>query len=346
MLLPPALSEGLAGFWSFDEALALDVSGQGSHGVSSVTPGPAFAGQGSSAFFRRSFMLIDGAEKLALRDFSYTFWLYIVEHAEHHSGPQFCPLLRKGLDGATEAGSSPSASSPAILFDRGSRRLRVEMATAVDGGPKEVEGFESNARLSTGRWYHVAVARLDGQRRTRLYVNGILDTSESTKGFTLANEEPLYVGSDPVALHQCDMPVYIDELKVHNRPLIPDEIQAEAATSLAGIEPAFVRLACIDCPLQTAMENCPDKYHICNSLELHMGGYQVARTLGWLDKKSHVWSHAPVSNTALQSGGGLGPTSALQTAHKKMHIVSLGPGMEAPSKSEGLGLGICCADSE
>jgi hypothetical protein len=126
--------------------------------------------------------------------------------------------------------------------------------------------------------------------------------------------------------------MYIDELKIYNRALSHDEIQAEAAPALAGVEASFLRLACVECPLQVAMQNCPDSFHICNSLELHMGGYQVARTLGYLKHGGHVWSHATVH----KSDGKPAMVNAIK---------GLGLGAVSPPPGEQLGLGLCCADA-
>lgn len=315
-------------------------------------------------------MTIPGSENMNSRDFSYTFWLYVVEHSSHHpGGPPFCPVVRKGCAATTQDNALGQpvdpASTPGVFYSHTSKRLRVELATTLQNSGFMVESFESNARLNRGKWYHVAVVRLDGQRRTRLYVNGILDKSEHTEGVTRSNTQPLYVGGDPETQHKCDMPVYVDELKVYSRPLLPDEIAAEAAPSLAGIEPSFIRLACIDCPLATAVENCPKGYHICNSLELHMGGYQVARTLGWLDATSHVWSHAPTDNEGLQNHGGLAPRPKAYQTGSALHgeaaealglpVGAPGPapapagaaqpvGLYGQQGQAALGLGICCAD--
>lgn len=266
------------------------------------------------------------------------------------------------------------AASPAILFDRETRKLRIELTTnnpdtSGAAGNSGGEALESNARLRKGRWFHIAVVRLDGQRRTRLYVNGILDASMNTKGYTEPNDEPLYIGSDPLVNDRCDLPMYVDELKVYNRALEPDELQAEAAPALAGVEPSFVRLSCIACPLQQAVENCPAGYHICNSLELHLGGYQVARTLGWLERDARVWSHAsaaaiqappaaaPVVPGAAQPPAaaavlaqtlaemhGEMPASLMQTGSASAPAPGPSPG-PAPGPGVPLGLGLCCADT-
>jgi hypothetical protein len=335
ILLPPAKPFGLVGFWPFDEAMPLDVSGGGNHGVTSFQPGPAFGGVGASAFFRKTYLTIPGSDQLKLQDFTYTFWLRIANPGPEdgdgpcaQSGLKHCPILRKGL---ANGNKQTYAAAPAILFDREAMKLRVELATTGEGTTQAGEALESNAKLREGAWFHVAVVRLDGQKRLRLYVNGVLDASVPTTGYTQPSDEPLYVGGDPLSSEQCDMPVFIDELRVYNRPLTPDEIQAEAAPALNGVEPSFIRLACISCPLETAMQNCPEKYHICNSLELHMGGYQVARTLGYLKQSSHVWSHSTVANGALQKQGGMG-------------LEHIGVPTQSPAQPPMLGLGLCCSD--
>lgn len=340
VILPDAVPAGLVGAWTFDNSLPQDVSGYGNHGLASVQAGPSLAGQGSSAhFFKTDFMVVPGEGVLAtLQDFSYSFWIHLLDDATGaKQGLRVCPLLRKG-SANTQDGQSPLPASPAIFLDRQSRHLRVEVGTV--GGPLGQmvdlgsEALDSNARLASGRWYHIAVVRLNGQRRTRLYVNGILDASQSTKGFTAPNSGPLYVGGDPSVRDRCNVPMYIDEVKIYNRPLSHDEIQAEAAPALAGVEASFLRLACVDCPLQVAMQNCPDTFHICNSLELHMGGYQVARSLGYLQNGAHVWSHAVVPD-------------AKGKATMVSAIEGLGFAASAPPQfpSKQLGLGLCCADA-
>lgn len=354
VLLPPALQPGVVGFWSFDTVMPLDASGNDNHGLASLQAGPSLAGQGSSAhFFKSNFMVVRGSETLKLQDFSYTFWIHVLDDAAGpHQGLRVCPLLRKGsADGRVEDGQTPLPPAPAIFIDRQSRHLRIEVGT-VGGTPGLMaslgtEGFDSNARLKRGRWYHIAVVRLNGQRRTRLYVNGVLDASQSTKGFTAPNSGPLYVGGDPSSGDQCNVPMYIDELKIYNRPLSHDEIQAEAAPALAGVEASFLRLACTDCPLEIAMQNCPDTYHICNSLELHMGGYQIAHALGYLKHGGNVWSHY----TTVQPGTTMDKVSQSMGITPARAAVSPAAAVSgpAPAPSPGiapsLGLGLCCADA-
>jgi len=348
VILPPALPKGIVGYWSFDDSIALDVSGNHLHGSNPseaiLQAGPSFAGQGSSAHLGRGkFMSVKHNAVLnAKKDFSYTFWLNLLDDPASLTGVRYCPILTKG--GSAMPGQDSSApSTPAVKIDRKTRNINIEIGTeggalgaTVDLG---TEAFTSNAKLAPGRWYHIAVVHIANQRRTRLYVNGILDASQMTKGFAVLNDKPLYVGGDPATATDCHVPMYMDELKIYSRSLDHDEIQAEAAPSLAGVEPSFVRLACVDCPLIFAIQNCPQAYHICNTLELHMGGYQVARTLGWMQRGTHVWSHASsVAPTAFTAASLLqeAPAPAPEGAAPTSQLLEAAPS---------LGLGLCCADS-
>lgn len=360
VLLPPAVPPGVRGLWTFDGGSALDTSGHGGHAFGDVRPGPSLGGQGSSVYLRQSFLEVADRGQLPTKEFTYSFWLYLVGDGR---GLPACPLIRKGLDGV-EVGASAGAA-PALLFDRFTGRLKVELVTSgapdLDPGLALKEDFQSNARLRPRRWYHVALARHDDERLTRLYVNGLLDTVHRTRGFLRVGLETLYIGGDPLTVKACDLPMYIDELKVYDRIAEVDEIQAEAAPALAGIEPAFVRLGCVGCSLDLATTSCPEEYHVCTSLELHMGGYQVARSLGWMDPGGHVWAHSkaaaetisqappspaaaavsapaaalPAAGATALLSGGVSPAPAPAVVQESSPIV--GPPQ--------VGLGLCCSDS-
>lgn len=144
------------------------------------------------------------------------------------------------------------------------------------------ENLFSNARLSYQRWHHIALTV--SENKMKLYVNGILDAVNITEGRMMINEMSLFIGGTPWHREDCNLPSYIDELRFYNRKLNEEEIEAEAAPALGGIEPNFINLGCINCALETAAKSCNDGYHLCTSVELHTGGYQVARAMGWVSK--------------------------------------------------------------
>uniref|UniRef100_A0A7S1EZS1 DUF8019 domain-containing protein n=1 Tax=Noctiluca scintillans TaxID=2966 RepID=A0A7S1EZS1_NOCSC len=324
MLLPPARMTGLQGHWSFDEVWPFDGSGNRLDGRTRHVAGPAL-GQGNSALFHeRSPIEVRHTGQLTAQSFSYTFWIFLIDMGVHErEDGEACTVLATG--------PREDPASRAVLVDPGSGELRIECPTR-----DEADDFiRSQSRLETNRWYHVALVRLDGERRTRLYVNGILDSSVMTTGYTaVPDTRAFFLGGRPEE-PGCSAAMYLDEVKVFDRPLLPDEIQAEAALSLGGIEASFFRLACLSCPLEEAAKNCPEAYHICSDLELHFGGYAVARSLGWLQQSSHVWGRAKeVDKTAAHPRGG--PLE--QVTHTP------GPPTSPESEVGTMGLGLCCAD--
>lgn len=317
---PPSVAQGLVGHWTFDGPTALDASGNGNHGATELLHGPAPSGLGHSALFRRNFLTVPNSVQFQARDFSYSFWIYFLEDASTNTAsksPKFCPMIRKGI---SEVATRQFASFPAILHSRSSGRLRVSLTTSA-GSVEDGEFIDSNARLTTNRWVHITVVHQSGVKKLSLYVNGILDATATTHGEAVPNEFPLYVGGDPFTVDQCEHPVYIDELRVYNRAILPHELDAEAAPALSGMGSSFARLGCIGCTLQTAVASCPRTHHVCTSLELHTGGYQVARAQGWVGVGTHIWTHAAVAGAAAAEQRGNGLPSAASTEY---------------------GLGMCC----
>jgi hypothetical protein len=249
-------------------------------------------------------MMVPNSASLNNDDFTYSFWVYLVDDnsvpASAVQSATWCPLLRKGIH---EPKTQQFAAAPALLFSRKTGYLRAEVTTSVSG-TEDGEFSNSNARLLPNRWVHIAVVRHSARSTLLLYVNGILDTALQTKGAMVQNHYPLYVGGDPFTLEQCGFTVYIDELRVYSHSVPPHQLQAEAAPALGGTDPNYVRLGCPKCSLAEAAKSCPANRHICTSLELHTGGYQVARAVGWLLAGTNVWTHAAVVKGAAAEMGG------------------------------------------
>lgn len=299
-LLPNSVPRGLIGHWDFNAEAATDSSGNGNHGATLLVHGPSPAGSGHSGVFTKNFMMVPNSPLLQnAKDFTYSFWVYL---ADDRTGPAatagmsqtWCPLIRKGIH---ETQTQQFANAPGLLFNHRTGRLRAEVTTTVksmQNNVKDGESVDSNARLMSNRWLHIAIVHHSSRRSLLLYVNGILDTALHTQGEIVTNEYPLYVGGDPFTGDQCDFTVYIDELRVFSHAVPPHQLEAEAAPALGGVDPSYVRLGCLSCSLQEAAARCPKNRHVCTSVELHTGGYQVARSLGWLSAGTHVWTHAAV----------------------------------------------------
>lgn len=218
--------------------------------------------------------------------YSVTFWLYLIreytEDLKQKKGLRWCPLLQKGVDDSFE---SIYFRSPALFFDRKERVLKAVVTTTAANTQPQGEFLFSNAKLQYQRWNHIAL--LVKENKIKLYINGILDAVNATEGRPSINDMPLFVGNTPWHIEDCNVPSYIDELRFYNRALNEEEIEAEAAPALGGVEPNYINLGCINCGLEQANKACLDGYHLCTSIELHTGGYQVARAMGWVKRKTY-----------------------------------------------------------
>lgn len=191
---------------------------------------------------------------------------------EESTQMRWCPVLQKGLD---DPENGDYKRTPGVFLDRLDRLLRVFVSTSEDTAFPMGEHVESNARIPIRRWTHLTVIRTE--HRIRLYVNGILDAVNATEGTTETNDDAFYIGNTPSHLEDCNAPLFLDEVKFFNRELTQGEIEGEAAGALGSIEASYIRLGCINCSAKHAEKECDDGYHLCHSIEVHSGVYQVAR---------------------------------------------------------------------
>ena len=297
VLVPEAAPVGLVGHWSFDDGSGLDGSGLQHHANLTVAAGPAMGGQGASALFNSDYMEVPDAPDLDVRLFTVTTWVYMYRDADAGDSFRWCPILQKGRDDPSGAVYN---RSPALFYDRRDRGLRAFVLTTSADAYPQGEFVDSNARLPYQRWTHIAVVR--GERRIRLYINGIIDAMNTTEGFTFTNSDSFFIGGAPGYTENCPVRHLQDELRFYSRELTEEEIEAEASGALGELEPRYVRLGCINCVYADAIAACPSGYHLCTSIELHSGGYQVARANGWVNWNSRVWAHGSPSDSELGLG--------------------------------------------
>jgi hypothetical protein len=292
ILLPYAAPKGLVGYWNFDEVKPLDNSGNRNHGIGNLKSGAAFGGFGSSALLTQGdYITIPHNAAFKSNDYTVTFWLFVVQDFfTANKGVKFCPLIQRGKD---DLFSKTYQRSPALYYDRKVKNFKFYVKT---NNEEEAQGesLQSNARVTTQRWLHIAMVKTDN--KIKLYVNGILDSQMQLKGNPEINTDPLYIGNVPWLKDQCDFPFMLDELRYYNVAIEEDKIQAEASPILGGVEPSFLQLGCMNCSLKDASQSCTDGYKLCTSIELHTGGYQIARSMGWLNWNTHIWTHGAIKN--------------------------------------------------
>jgi len=288
--------DGLIGYWNFEETRPLDNSGLRNHALNLIRPGLSFDGSGASGLFTNGdYLEVPHTKAFESDDFSITFWLfYINDYFTENKGIRYCPLIQKGKD---DLFSKTYNRYPSIYLDRKQNNLKTNIKTqnkSNDINLNEGEFFISNSKIKHQKWIHISLIKKD--KEVTLYINGIKDKSIKLENAVQNNSESLYIGGTPWLKDQCNFPFLLDELRYYNIGISESLIQSEAAPALGGIEPNYINLGCLNCSLKEASTSCQKGYKICSTIELHTAGYQIARSLGWIDWSTHIWT-----NSALKS---------------------------------------------
>ena len=288
VFLPSAVPKGLIGHWGFDEVHPLDSSRFKNHATQRIKAGPGFGGLGSSGFFTNgNYLTIPSKSEFNANEFTITFFMFVIEDSYLSSkGSRFCPIIQRGND---DLFNKQFHRSPALYYDRKNLKLKLYLKTTDLNNPQG-ESLLSNSIIVPQRWLHITIKQIKSS--LMLYINGILDSSITLVGVNEVVDSPLYIGNVPWLQDQCSYPFLLDEVRYYNTPKSEDYIQAEASPVLGGIQPNFLQLGCMSCNIKEAGGSCKEGYRLCSSIELHTGGYQIARSLGWITPTTHIWTHA------------------------------------------------------
>ena len=282
IILPSNSPKNLKAHYSFDQSRGIDESGNGNNLIGEYLSGPAFGGLGQSALFKNGDFLETNNDNLidVNNDFSLTFWLFLVDDYNSLSGERFCPFVQNGFS---------KEKKFAVYLDRQEKNLKIYI------NDKDI--LTSNSKFHTQKWFYIAIIK--SNENLSLYVNGILDKTEIVSindNNNNNNKKTLFIGNIPWLKEQCNFPHLIDEVKIYSSALEKDFIQAESSNILGGIEPNYLQIGCIDCTIDEAEKSCNEGYKLCTSLELHAGGYQIARGLGLIQWDTHIWAHSALDN--------------------------------------------------
>lgn len=291
-----ASPRGLVAHFTFDDAHGLDSSGRANH----LSFAPMFSsglnGRGSGAKFDgstfqsgKSHLVIPHSEHFNSPDFCISWWMYLLADATG----QWRTVVHKG--------NADHERTPTFFLEPQTRGLEFFVSTTATSEPAG-ERLWSNTFVPLRKWTHVAGC-LEG-RNMRLYINGILDAENTTIGTPQLNLGPTYIGNDPWRVGG-GAGMIMDDLRYFGRALSADEIQAQAHNALGGVEPSFVELGCMGCTVDTCPRSCRRGYHMCTERNLFGGGYLVARSMGWANSETRVWSAedgAAASDTTQATG--------------------------------------------
>lgn len=118
-------------------------------------------------------------------------------------------------------------------------KVRVELDQ--DAGATNYNSITGNSVINDGGWHHVTIVR--NSNSALIYIDGILDVSNSTLGITnLSNGAPLNIGMSPCnpsgSFERFNGSV--DEIQIWNRALTQNEIRNNMCKKLIGNEAGLV----------------------------------------------------------------------------------------------------------
>ncbi|KAL4466845.1 hypothetical protein ABPG74_010442 [Tetrahymena malaccensis] len=289
VLVPRAKLPGLLLHYSFDDSQNLDLSGNGFHPAigKPILKGQPWGGSGNSAYFYGpNFLKFNiPRDKFKASEYSIQFYIFPIQE-QQMKGKAECPILQKGFDNKVDGNYE---RSPAIYFNKIKRSILLYFSTSDKQEYQQGEFLESNARLPYNKWAHIVVSKTGS--KIKLFVNGLLDSVQVLMNFDIENDSSFYLGNTPWLSDECSLNAYIDELKILDVETKSYQVQAEASSFLAGIEPNFLHLGCINCPIETAKSACITGYHLCTNLELYSGAYTIARFMGWTELNRNIWTY-------------------------------------------------------
>jgi hypothetical protein len=233
----PTFTNGLVGFWKFEEGIG-NITGDFSGGGNTAFVFNDGASWGAGRLAGGLFL--DGVDDYVIVPASFglestTNAVTVCAWVRIESNGQWQAIARKVLqEGSHEF---PYSAYDLIVEDAGS--LRPRMAVSRDDGSREV--VYGTTALSYGQWYHLAGV-FDGSA-VRIYVNGAQEGSTPFTGTLVQTGQPLLIGRNGAGGDT--FKGVVDEFRVYNRALTGVEIQGLADQSLSPPQapPSNLRVA-------------------------------------------------------------------------------------------------------
>lgn len=270
---PDARHPELLSWYNFDDAYALDHSGNALHAENPPPKfGPGYDGRGQSAYLTGNAGFVSPHDSsFDSKSITVSFWMYLLAD----STDAWRVVFRKG-DEAKDL-------TPTLLLFPDSRKLHVRLSTTDEAK----HGLDSVTAIPLRRWTHVAVTV--HYNVIAIFVNGVKDNEGIVTGEVLLNTGKWYLGKDNFLPGTA---MFLDNFKVFSKAMKEEEVQVEASAALPGLGPNFVRLGCRSCSMRDAVQKCAATggYHLCREMELQGGALMVARAMGYLDMSSEHWA--------------------------------------------------------
>jgi hypothetical protein len=238
------LDQGLVGYWNFDGKTVsgtrvFDTSGTGNYGT--MTNGPTLVngklGQGMQFDGSNdSVSVTDSASLDITGNLSTAAWVYLSVQPPGSGASAYPRIVQKGT-------TANSLTAYALGFDTTGGTIRKpSLNVYISDVAYSIVAPNS---ISTGAWHHIVGVREGAAQR--IYVDGVLSNSDDAAnlGTALDNEGNLLIG-ESTGNSDGAFPGFIDDVRVYNRALNPDEIKRLykiGATAKLGVAAANDSLA-------------------------------------------------------------------------------------------------------
>ena len=217
---------GLVGHWKMDETsgtTAYDLSGNGNNGT--LTAGPTISTDTPSKYFSTRSVSFDGTDDVVIINDSNSLDMteaITISYWEKQSTANFNNgIVFKG----------PLTSSQGVYSIGHYQGTNSKIMFRINGSISEDNGqITSSTDLAAGTWYHVA-ATYD-RTNMKIYINGVLEKTNSFTPAINTNADPLHIGSYYDTSHRFNG--LIDDVRIYNTALSNDEIRDLASKAPPG----------------------------------------------------------------------------------------------------------------
>jgi hypothetical protein len=216
------INDGLMGYWSFDvisDTIVPDESENNNEGFSwSPKETEGFSGLALDFDGINDCVYVSDNPSLNFHDtneFSLSIWI-------NREGSMIS--LSEGL--ISKATSTPGPNGYIMVIRQITNLIRFTIYDGIKGYP-----INSTIEIDEDKWYHV-VGTWDGTT-SKLYINGVLDNTETFSGVTVSNDYKLLELGNHYGTHSYHG--IIDEVRIYDRTLSNDEVK-ELYNNPAGLK--------------------------------------------------------------------------------------------------------------
>ena len=282
------IPDGLVSYYSFDYKRLIDEVGKNhpQHILSEITFTPGVAGIGQALLFdnklnnNKTKLKIDFITEIT-QIFTYSFWIFLFPFKENDAEVR---ILQRGENSIIND-KTIYQNLPGFYMNTKTSKLNFLLNTIQDLGESPGSKLETVGGLIVNSWTNIHLIK--DLKSIKIILNGMLDSEAKLPNLLNINHQTvnsLFIGNNVLNF-------MFDELRVYNKVVNFDFIQASVSSFFSSVSYLYqFSLGCSNCSLENANKICSEPRSLCSSLELHLGGYLLGKSVGWIVKGTRVWS--------------------------------------------------------